>query len=84
MNAITRLREVVTHTFIHLGGREGDPSDIVVFVATFLDLFAAYFGGIAGAMILVQIYKIGVDRFCSETLPEGGQSGIAPTSAGSG
>lgn len=56
--------------------------NVVEFVATFLDLFAAYFGGIAGAMILVQIHKIGVNRFCTETPPGGGQSGIAPTSAG--
>lgn len=40
--------------------------DIVVFVSSLLDLFAAYFGVTAATIILVQIYKIGVDRFCGQ------------------
>ncbi len=38
--------------------------DVVVFVSSLIDIFSAYFGVVAGTIILVQIYKIGVDRVC--------------------
>ena len=38
--------------------------DVTEFVATLIDLFSAYFGVAVGTVILVKIYKIGVDRFC--------------------
>lgn len=44
--------------------------DVVTFVASLIDLFATYFGQVAATIILVQIYKIGVDRFCIETAPK--------------
>ena len=40
--------------------------DVVMFVSTLVDMFASYFGVVTGTIILVQIYKIGVDRFCKE------------------
>jgi hypothetical protein len=40
--------------------------EISNFVTTLIDVFAAYFGIVAGTIILIQIHKFGVDRFCAE------------------
>ncbi|WSH67982.1 hypothetical protein U8Q05_27010 (plasmid) [Rhizobium ruizarguesonis] len=45
---------------------EDSRRDAAEFVAALIDLFAAYFGARAGTIILVKIYKTGVDRFCDE------------------
>lgn len=41
--------------------------DVALFVATLIDGFAEYFGYVTGTFILIQIYKIGVDRFCDQS-----------------
>lgn len=38
--------------------------DVVMFVSGLIDLFGAYFGKVVGTILLVQLYKIGIDRFC--------------------
>lgn len=48
--------------------RDEKRRDVTEFVAILIDLFAAYFGAPAGTVILVLIYKIGVDQFCGEDI----------------
>lgn len=44
--------------------RDEKKRDIAIFVAIFIDVVSGYFGVSIGTIILVQVYKIGVDRFC--------------------
>jgi hypothetical protein len=44
--------------------------DIAFFVATVIDTISAYYGKVSGTIILVQLYKIGIDRFCSLSIDE--------------
>lgn len=46
--------------------RDEQKRDIATFVSTLIDLFAAYFGHTTGTILLVQIHKIGVERFCAQ------------------
>jgi hypothetical protein len=65
---LTNLRKLYCTESIARLVRDEERRDVVVFVSSLVDVFAAYFGAVAGTILLVQIYKIGVDRFCK---PEG-------------
>ena len=54
--------------------RDEKKRDVVIFVALFVDVISGYFGVSIGTMLLVQVYKIGVDRLC-ETPDRAAQSG---------
>jgi len=47
----------------HLSNDKKQSVDL--FVAAFIDSFIGYYGAWAGTVILVQIYKIGIKKFCS-------------------
>ena len=46
--------------------KDEEKREVSNFVTALIDVFAAYFGIVAGTIILIQIHKFGVDRFCAE------------------
>lgn len=46
--------------------RDKEKREVSIFVTSLIDIFSAYFGIVAGTIILIQIHKFGVDRFCKE------------------
>lgn len=52
--------------------RDEKKRDVVNFVACFVDVIVGYFHIKVSTVILVQVYKMGVDRFCGMPLPSSG------------
>lgn len=46
--------------------RDEKKRDIASFVSALIDVVSGYFGVPVGTIILVQVYKIGVDQFCEK------------------
>lgn len=47
--------------------KDEEKNDVDLFVAALLDSFLGYYGMWAGTIILVIIYRFGIDKFCLES-----------------
>jgi len=61
---LENTRKIICHEKIVQTLTNEARKDVVVFVASLIDLISSYYGHVPGTILLVQVFKIGVHRFC--------------------
>jgi hypothetical protein len=65
---LANIKQIYCNNALTTRLSDNEKEDVDLFVSALLDSFISYYGGWAGTVILVQIYKIGIHKFCCEDL----------------